>query len=447
MMATMPVGKLIWKLAIPTITAQLINALYNIVDRIYLGHIPGNGALILTGVGLCYPIITLISAFASLVGAGGAPLASIALGSKDEKKAEKIVNNSFSLLIIISIFLTVFFFAFKTPLLYAFGASENTIGYANDYLSIYLIGTIFVQLCLGMNPYITAQGYSTFAMITVLIGAVLNIVLDPLFIFVFSMGAKGAALATIISQAVSAIWVLAFFRGRKTLLRIKTKAMGIKWNIIAPVLALGASPFIMQATEAAISIVFNSTLQRTGGDMAVGTMTIITSIMTFFFLPLQGFSQGAQPVISYNFGAHNNKRVKDSFKVLLGVCLSFAILFFAVVELVPGFIIGLLTSDEHLINFAIPYARIYFAGIAIFGMQMACQQAFVGLGQAKMSMFLALLRKVFLLIPLVLILSRTALGVTGVFLAEPISDIISALTAITLFFLNFNKILAKGATK
>ncbi len=447
MMATMPVGKLIWKLAIPTITAQLINALYNIVDRIYLGHIPGNGALILTGVGLCYPIITLISAFASLVGAGGAPLASIALGSKDEKKAEKIVNNSFSMLIIISIFLTVFFFAFKTPLLYAFGASENTIGYANDYLSIYLIGTVFVQLCLGMNPYITAQGYSTFAMITVLIGAVLNIVLDPLFIFVFSMGAKGAALATIISQAVSAIWVLAFFRGRKTLLRIKTKAMGIKWNIIAPVLALGASPFIMQATEAAISIVFNSTLQRTGGDMAVGTMTIITSIMTFFFLPLQGFSQGAQPVISYNFGAHNNKRVKDSFKVLLGVCLSFAILFFTVVELVPGFIISLLTSDENLINFAIPYARIYFAGIAIFGMQMACQQAFVGLGQAKMSMFLALLRKVFLLIPLVLILSRTALGVTGVFLAEPISDIISALTAITLFFLNFNKILAKGATK
>ncbi len=447
MMATMPVGKLIWKLAIPTITAQLINALYNIVDRIYLGHIPGNGALILTGVGLCYPIITLISAFASLVGAGGAPLASIALGSKDDKKAEKIINNSLSMLIIISVILTVFFFAFKTPLLYAFGASENTIGYANEYLSIYLIGTIFVQLCLGMNPYITAQGYSTFAMITVLIGAVLNIVLDPIFIFVFSMGAKGAALATIISQAVSAIWVLAFFKGKKTLLRIRTKAMRINWKTIAPVLALGASPFIMQATEAAISIVFNSTLQKTGGDMAVGTMTIITSIMTFFFLPLQGFSQGAQPVISYNFGAHNDKRVKDSFKVLLGVCLSFAILFFTVVEVVPGFIIGLLTSDENLINFAIPYARIYFAGIAIFGMQMACQQAFVGLGQAKISMFLALLRKVFLLIPLVLILSRTALGVTGVFLAEPISDIVSALTAIILFLLNFNKILAKGATK
>ncbi len=447
MMATMPVGKLIWKLAIPTITAQLINALYNIVDRIYLGHIPGNGALILTGVGLCYPIITLISAFASLVGAGGAPLASIALGSKDDKKAEKIVNNSFSMLIIISVILTVFFFVFKTPLLYAFGASENTIGYANEYLSIYLIGTIFVQLCLGMNPYITAQGYSTFAMITVLIGAVLNIVLDPIFIFVFSMGAKGAALATIISQAVSAIWVLAFFKGKKTLLRIRTKAMKINWKTISPVLALGASPFIMQATEAAISIVFNSTLQKTGGDMAVGTMTIITSIMTFFFLPLQGFSQGAQPVISYNFGAHNDKRVKDSFKVLLGVCLSFAILFFTVVEVVPGFIIGLLTSDENLINFAIPYARIYFAGIAIFGMQMACQQAFVGLGQAKISMFLALLRKVFLLIPLVLILSRTSLGVTGVFLAEPISDIVSALTAIILFLLNFNKILAKGATK
>lgn len=447
MMGTMPVNRLIWKLAIPTICAQLINALYNIVDRIYLGHIPGTGGLILTGVGLTFPIITLISAFAQLIGAGGAPLAAISMGRGDKEKAEKILNQGFAVLLIIAAVLTILFFIFKRPLLFLFGASEATIGYADNYLSIYLIGTVFVQVCLGLNLFISSQGFASHAMTTVLIGAVLNIVLDPVFIFIFGMGERGAALATIISQAVSAVWVVMFLRGKKSILHINFRKMIPSWHIMGPVMALGLSPFIMASTEAAINIVFNSTLSRTGGDLAVGTMTILSSIMTFCWMPIQGFSQGAQPIISYNFGAGNDKRVKDTFKILLISCLIYSFTFMALVELFPHIVVGLFTSDQTLSSYSIPYLRIYFAGIGIFGMQMACQQAFLGLGQAKISMFLALLRKVILLIPLVLILSRTALGVTGVFLAEPISDITSALTAITLFSLNFNKILRKGAKK
>ena len=447
MMGTMPVGKLIWVLAIPTILAQVINALYNIVDRIYLGHIPTNGALILTGVGLTYPIITLIAAFAQLVGAGGAPLAAISLGSGNKEKAEKIMSQGFFILIIIAIILTVLFQVFKRPLLFMFGASNATITYAENYLSIYLLGTIFVQVCLGMNLFISSQGFASHAMTTVLIGAVLNIILDPIFIFIFNMGEKGAALATIISQAVSALWVIRFLSSKTSILNLNFKHMLPSWKILTPVLALGVSPFIMNATEAAINIVFNSTLQRTGGDYAVGTMTIISSIMSFCWMPVSGFSQGSQPIISYNFGAGNNDRVRQTFRILLITLLIYTFTFMALLELFPSVAIGIFTSDKALSEYAVPYLRIYFAGIGIFGLQMACQQAFLGLGQAKISMFLALLRKVFLLIPLVLILSRTALGVTGAFLAEPISDITSALVAITLFSLNFGKILKKGVQK
>lgn len=447
MMGSMPISKAIWKLAVPTICAQLINALYNIVDRIYLGHIPGNGGLILTGVGLCYPIITLIAAFAQLIGAGGAPLAAISTGAGNKEKAERIMNQGFSTLIIFSVVLTLLFMYFKRPLLYMFGASEATIDYADNYLTIYLIGTVFVQISLGMNLFISSQGFATEAMLTVLIGAVLNIVLDPIFIFPLGMNEYGAALATIISQAVSAIWIIFFLRGRKTGMKLRLSLMRPSWKILGPVLSLGLSPFIMASTEAAINIVFNSTLQRTGGDLAVGTMTILSSIMTFCWMPLQGLGQGAQPLISYNFGAGNDSRVKEAFRILLKSCLIYACAFWLLLELFPSFFIGLFTSDETLSAFAVPYLRIYFAGIGIFAMQMACQQTFLGLGQAKISMFLALLRKVILLIPLVYILSSTPLGVTGVFLAEPIADITSALTAITLFALNFNKILAKGAQK
>lgn len=447
MMGSMPISKAIWHLAVPTICAQLINALYNIVDRIYLGHIPGNGGLILTGVGLCYPIITLISAFAQLIGSGGAPLAAISTGAGDKDKAERIMNQGFSTLIIMAIVLTALFMAFKRPMLYLFGASDATFGYADGYLTIYLIGTIFVQISLGMNMFISSQGFATEAMLTVLIGAVLNIVLDPIFIFPLGMNEFGAALATIISQAVSAIWIIRFLCGKKTGLKLKLSLMRPSWKTLAPVLALGLSPFIMSATEAAINIVFNSTLQRTGGDLAVGTMTIISSMMSFCWMPLHGFGQGAQPLISYNFGARNHARVKETFRILLRSCMLYAWVFCLLLEFFPSFFIGLFTSDEVLASFAVPYFRIYFIGLGIFSIQMACQQAFLGLGQAKISMFLALLRKVILLIPLVYILSSTSLGVTGVFLAEPIADITSALTAITLFALNFNKILAKGPQK
>lgn len=446
MMAKAPIGRLILKLAIPTITAQLINALYNIVDRIYLGHIPGTGGLVLTGVGITFPILMLITAFSNLIGAGGAPLAAIQLGGGNKEKAEDILNQGFTCLIVLSIFLTIFFLTFKKPLLYIFGASDITYQYANEYITTYLIGTIFVQVCLGMNTFITAQGYSSFAMITTLIGAALNIALDPIFIFAFNMGARGAALATIISQGVSMVWVISFLRGKKTILHLDRKKFKITKEIMLPVFALGVSPFIMAATEAAINIVFNSTLQRTGGDIAVGTMTIITSIMSFIWMPLQGFAMGAQPVISFNFGARNNKRVTSAFKIMLITAIAYACTCTALLELFPNVFLSAFTSDQVLKEYAIPFTRIYFFGIGIFGSQMACQQTFLGLGQTKLSLFLALLRKVILLIPLVLILS-SILGVKGVFLAEPISDITSALTAITLLSVNFKKILKKGPSK
>ncbi len=446
MMAKAPVGRLILKLAIPTICAQLINALYSIVDRIYLGHIPGTGGIVLTGVGVTFPILMLITAFSNLIGAGGAPLASIQLGSGNREKAEDILNQGAFSLIIISVTLTVFFSVFRTPLLYLFGASSQTIGYAEDYISVYLIGTIFVQLSLGLNPFITAQGYSSFAMMTIVIGAVMNIALDPLFIFVFGMGAKGAALATIISQAVSALWVVRFFLGKRTLLHLSLKKFRIRKEIMMPVLMLGVSPFIMAATEAAINIVFNSTLQRTGGDAAVGTMTMICSVMSFCWMPLQGFSQGAQPVISFNFGARNNDRVKKAFRVFLLTAVTYAFSVMALIELFPDVFLSLLTNDKELVSYAVPYARIYFIGLGIFGIQMACQQTLLGLGQAKISLFIALLRKVILLIPLVLILS-SVMGVKGAFIAEPVSDITSALTALTVFTLNFRKILERGPRK
>ncbi len=443
MMAKAPVKSLIFKLAIPTITAQLINALYNIVDRIYLGHIPGSGGMVLTGVGITFPIIMVITAFANLIGAGGAPLAAIQLGSKNKEKAEDILNQGFTCLILLSIALTTIFLLIKKPLLFAFGASEVTYKYANEYISTYLLGTIFVQVCLGMNTFITAQGYSTFAMVTTIIGAVLNIVLDPLFIFIFNLGARGAALATIISQFVSALWVMKFLLGKKTILRLNHRKFKITSKVIFPVLALGVSPFIMGATEAAINIVFNSTLQRTGGDAAVGTMTIITSIMSFCWMPLQGFGQGAQPVISFNFGARNKKRVSEAIKLIVVVCLIYSFTCSILLETFTAFFLSLFTNDKELITYAIPYTKIFFIGLGIFGAQMACQQIFMGLGAAKLSLILALLRKIILLIPLVFIFS-SLWGVKGVFIAEPVSDITSALTAIILLIVNIRKIIERG---
>ena len=444
-LATGSIGKLLLKLSIPAILAQLINALYNIVDRMYIGHIEGIGAVALTGVGLTFPIIMLISAFAALVGMGGAPLSSIKMGEGNNEKAEKILGNCTAMLLLLAVVLTVFFMVFKDPLLMLFGASENTLPYASAYLTIYLIGTIFVQISLGLNAFINSQGFAKMGMITVLIGAVLNIILDPIFIFVFDMGVRGAALATIISQAVSACWVLRFLCGKKTILRIKLQNFRFRKDFILPALALGLSPFVMQSTESLINIVLNSSLQKYGGDIAVGSMTIITSIMQIFLMPLTGLTQGAQPIVGFNFGAQQFDRVKKTFRLLLGTCPAFSITLWASIMLFPGLFAAIFSNDAALIEHTIPCMRIYMAAMCLMGAQIACQQTFLAVGQAKISLFLAMLRKVVLLIPLVYILA-VPFGVTGIFLAEPVADILAVTTTVIVFIV-YSKRLFSAAIK
>lgn len=444
-LATGSIGKLLLKLSIPAILAQLINALYNIVDRMYIGHIEGIGAVALTGVGLTFPIIMLISAFAALVGMGGAPLSSIKMGEGNNEKAEKILGNCTAMLLLLAVVLTVFFMVFKDPLLMLFGASENTLPYASAYLTIYLIGTVFVQISLGLNAFINSQGFAKMGMITVLIGAVLNIILDPIFIFVFDMGVRGAALATIISQAVSACWVLRFLCGKKTILRIKLQNFRFRKDFILPALALGLSPFVMQSTESLINIVLNSSLQKYGGDIAVGSMTIITSIMQIFLMPLTGLTQGAQPIVGFNFGAQQFDRVKKTFRLLLGACLAFSITLWASIMLFPGLFAAIFSNDAALIEHTIPCMRIYMAAMCLMGAQIACQQTFLAVGQAKISLFLAMLRKVVLLIPLVYILA-VPFGVTGIFLAEPVADILAVTTTVIVFIV-YSKRLFSAAIK
>lgn len=444
-LATGSIGKLLLKLSIPAILAQLINALYNIVDRMYIGHIEGIGAVALTGVGLTFPIIMLISAFAALVGMGGAPLSSIKMGEGNNEKAEKILGNCTAMLLLLAVVLTVFFMVFKDPLLMLFGASENTLPYASAYLTIYLIGTVFVQISLGLNAFINSQGFAKMGMITVLIGAVLNIILDPIFIFVFDMGVRGAALATIISQAVSACWVLRFLCGKKSILRIKLQNFRFRKDFILPALALGLSPFVMQSTESLINIVLNSSLQKYGGDIAVGSMTIITSIMQIFLMPLTGLTQGAQPIVGFNFGAQQFDRVKKTFRLLLGACLAFSITLWASIMLFPGLFAAIFSNDAALIEHTIPCMRIYMAAMCLMGAQIACQQTFLAVGQAKISLFLAMLRKVVLLIPLVYILA-VPFGVTGIFLAEPVADILAVTTTVIVFIV-YSKRLFSAAIK
>ena len=427
-------------LSVPAILAQIINALYNIVDRMFIGHIEGIGAVALTGVGVTFPIIILISAFSSLIGMGGAPRAAIKMGEGRNNEAEGILGNSVVLLFIISIILTILFMIYKEPLLYIFGASDETIIYANQYLDIYLLGTIFVQFALGLNPFINTQGFSKISMITVLIGAVLNIILDPILIFGFNMGVKGAAIATIISQAVSAIWVIKFLNSDKTLLKIKKINFKLKKEIIIPLILLGLSPFIMQATESLVNIAFNSTLQKYGGDNAVGAMTIASSIMQVFTMPLLGLTQGAQPIISYNFGAKNIDRVKKTFKLLLLFSMGISIVIWAALMIFPSIFIGVFTSDESLKQLSVWAIRIYMATVFVMGAQYACQQTFLALGQAKISLFLAVLRKIILLIPLVLILP-IKLNLFGVFLSEPIADTIAVTVTVISFAIFYRKTL------
>lgn len=443
MLADAPVGKLLFKLAVPTVTAQLINMLYNIVDRIYIGHIPDIGADALTGVGVCMPLIMIVSAFAALVGYGGAPRASIFMGKNDKESAERTLGNCFVVQIVISVVLTVLLLLFNRPLLLAFGASENTIGYAVDYMNIYAVGTIFVQLTLGMNMFITAQGFAKTGMLSVLIGAVANIILDPVFIFGFDMNVRGAALATILSQAMSCIWVLAFLMGKKTDFKIKAKYMPLRANIIMPALALGLSNFVMQASESAISVCFNSSLLKYGGDTAVGAMTILTSVMQFAMLPLQGLGQGAQPIISYNYGAKNAQRVKKAFKLLLITDLCYAVILWLAVMLFPGAFAAMFTSQESLMDFTAHALRIYMACALLFGIQMACQSTFTAIGNAKASITVAVVRKFVLLIPLIYIMPLifTQDKTSAVYMAEPVADFIAVTFTAILFSILFKKVL------
>ncbi|WP_195940896.1 MATE family efflux transporter [Romboutsia sp. 1001713B170131_170501_G6] len=441
------IPKLIFKLATPAIVAQLVNVLYNIVDRIFIGRMQG-GDIAMAGVGVAFPITLIVAAFAALVGMGGAPLAAIKMGEKDNDGAEKIMSNSFSTLVLLAILLTVVFLIFKEPLLWAFGASEATIGYAMDYLSIYLIGTIFVLMALGMNPFINTQGFAKIGMMTVSIGAAMNIILDPILIFGLDMGVKGAATATVISQAVSAMWVLRFLLGKKTILRIRKKYLKIDFRIMGRVMGLGVAPFIMQATESLVLITLNTKLQMYGGDLAVGAMTIMSSIMQIIMLPTMGVTQGSQPIMSYNYGAKQIDRVKKTFKLTVLITLGYTATMCTALMIMPEMFVRIFNSDPKLIEITVWSIRIYFVGITIFGIQVACQNTLLALGQAKISLFLALLRKVILLIPLIYILPTFIEDkLFAVLLAQPIADITAVLTTAICFMVFYKKNLSNIESK
>ena len=440
-LGTGSVGKLLCRLALPAIVAQVINVLYNMVDRMYIGHIEGVGADALTGVGVTMPLILAISAFAALVSMGGAPRASIMLGRGDKEGAEQTLGNCTTMLLCVAAVLTAVVLLWGERILLLFGASENTVGYAWDYMRIYALGTVFVQLALGLNAFINAQGYATMGMLTVLIGAVLNIVLDPVFIFALGMGVRGAALATVLSQAVSSIWVVRFLTSERSFLRIRRACLRLRAQVVLPCVALGVSPFIMQFTESVLSVCFNTSLLKYGGDMAVGAMTILSSAMQFCMLPLQGLTQGAQPIVSFNYGARKMERVNRAFVLLLAACLSFSTLLWAVAMFAPQVYASIFTDDPALIAYSCDVMRVYMAASLLFGAQLACQQTFIALGNAKISVFLALLRKVILLIPLIFLLPPFFQDkVFAVFLAEPVADTIAVTVTVTMFFITFTRL-------
>ena len=443
-LGTEPLGPLLRRLALPTVAAQLINMLYNIVDRMYIGHIPKTGAMALTGLGVCMPVIMIVSAFAALISVGGAPRASISMGRGETERAERTLGACFAMQVVISVVLTAVLLIWGEPMLMAFGASANTIGYASAYLGIYAFGTVFVQLTLGMNAFITAQGFSKVSMISVLLGAVSNIILDPIFIFGFGMGVRGAALATIISQALSCAWALSFLFGKKTLLRIRRKYVRLDMKILLPCLALGSATFVMQASESVISVCFNSSLLRYGSDMAVGAMTILTSVMQFAMMPLSGLGQGAQPIISYNYGRRDYGRVREAFKLLLKCSLAYSLTLWAAVTLFPSAFAGMFTSSAELRAFAARALRIYIAGVGLFGIQIACQMTFASLANAKASIAVAVTRKFLLLIPLIYILPAVLPidKTTAVYMAEPVADILAVTFTAVLFRSQFKKALS-----
>lgn len=433
------VGKTLFRLAIPAILAQLVNLLYNVVDRIYIGKLP-DGQIAMAGLGIAMPIIMLVSAFSLLIGSGGAPIAAIKMGEKDNDGAEKILGNSFSLLILNGIILMVVFLIFKEPILRQFGASNATIGYAIDYLTIYLFGTLFVQLTLGMNPFINTQGFAKIGMLSVVIGAVLNLILDPVFIFAFNMGVKGAALASIIAQFFSMLWVLRFLFGNKTKLKIKKANLKLSKNIVGKIVSLGIAPFVMHGSESLILISLNSQLIKFGGDIAIGSMTIMSSLTQVIVLPLLGLTQGAQPIIGYNYGARNIERIKKTFKILFISCLGYTVLFVTLLMIIPEYIVRIFNNNPELVHITSEAIRIYFAGIFVFGAQIACQQTFLALGKAKQSMTLVILRKIVLLIPLIFILPIILTNqYHAVLLAEPITDIVSTVITVACFAIFYRK--------
>lgn len=440
-LAEAPVGRLLVRLSLPAIAAQFVNMLYNIVDRIYIGHIPGEGALALTGVGVCLPLIMIVSSFAALVSMGGAPRASIFMGRKDLESAERTLGSCFSAQVAVSCILTAVLLIWGRPMLLAFGASENTITYAVQYMNIYAAGTLFVQLTLGMNAFVSAQGFAMTSMITVLAGAACNIILDPLFIFTFGMGVKDAAVATDISQTVSAIWVLAFLCGKKPVVRLNKKYLFPEMKFILPSMSLGLAPFIMQASESFIIVCFNSSLLAYGGDVAVGAMTICSSVMNFALMPLQGLGQGAQPISSYNFGAKNSTRVKQTFFLLLKASVAYAVAVWALVMLLPGMFASIFTTDAALVLYTEKALRIYCLAMCLFGIQMACQYTFISLGNAASSVAVAVVRKFILLLPLVFALPHILPGdkARAVFTAEPCADIIAVTFTAVLFSIEFRK--------
>lgn len=444
-MGTGSVPKLMINLAIPAVIAQLINMLYNIVDRIYIGHIPKVGASALTGVGLFLPILMIINAFAMLAGSGGAPRAAIAMGKNDREGAQKILGNCFSVLMIFAILLTVGFYLFAPQMLRLFGASDITLPYALAYARIYILGTVFVMIVMGMNPFITTQGFAKFSMITTVVGAVCNIILDPILIFGLKLGVRGAAIATVFSQAVSAVWVINFLRGKRTMLRLVILDMKIVPKVIFPCLALGISTFVMLSTESILNISFNSSLARYGGDVAVGAMTIISSCSQLVMLPLQGICQGGQPIMSYNFGAGKTQRVKQAFYCQFFSCTAYAAVMWILLMVFPQVFTGIFSSDTALLDYTVWSMRIYMAGIFSTGIQISCQQTFMALGQSKISLLMACLRKLLLLIPLIFILPHFFTNpVFGVFIAEPISDILAATVTAFMLFSRLNRILDNG---
>lgn len=444
-LGTQPIGKTLLKLAVPTVVAQVINMLYNVVDRVYIGHMPGDGSLALTGVGVCLPLIMFITAFSSFVATGSAPRSSIFMGNGEKDKAERLLGGSVTMQVCISLVLTILLLIFSEPLLLAFGASGNTIGYATGYMKIYSLGTLFVELTLGLNAFITAQGKTMVSMLVVLTGAVMNIILDPVFIYLFNMGVEGAAWATIISQGVSAVLCIIYLSGKKTSLRLKRENLIVPFSLLLPSFALGLASFVMQSTESIISICFNSSLLKYGGDIAVGTMTICSSVMQMALLPLQGIAQGSQPLTSYNYGRGNMERVKKCFRTLLCVSLTYSVIVWGLLELVPGTFASIYTPESTLIEYAVPYMRIYLMMLGLMGILISCQMTFVSIGSALSSVSIAMVRKIVLLIPLIYIMPSifTSDPVKAVFLAEPIADVLAITFTVIIFSIQFPSALKK----